>query len=287
MIPNNPLGNHKLNSLPPAKQLKSKKLEDCWGWSELYVSDPGGRFDGIWILVRVRYARCKGSVVRAFVNELKSGEGVNVWDGTRYVRKPRVASMIGYMLWKRIIKARGRRSDYHGPITRAEAVYCSYYPDCDLRDRELHHINGGRTHALWKLAIVDNWSDCVAVAGLDYKDFLLALDDRPGNLVALTLEEHYLVHAAMGTRFYGNYQFDTGESGERVAGRDAIKTARLAIKLRKLSYWLNHSNYHTSAIRQEGRSRVLITTIVGAMNWRVAVSHESMLKSTKHCYAIA
>ena len=287
MVAENPFGNRKLNSCPSAKQLKTKKLEDCWGWSELYVSDPSGRFDGIWILVRVRYARCKGDVVRAFVNGLKSGDGVLVREGNRYVRKPAVCKMIGRMLWERIIRSRGRPHDYHGPITRAEAVYCSYYPGCDLRGMEIHHINGGRTHALWKLAVVDNWSDCVAAAGLDYKDFLLALDDRPGNLIALTPEEHLLVHRIMRTPFYGNYQFDAGESYGWSAAWAAIKTARLAIKLRAISYIGETILPYRLQVLQSARSRGFIMTIVGVMNWRVAVSYELMFKSTKYCHSIA
>lgn len=277
----NPFTNHSLNSLPPLKQLATKKLEDCWSWSEVYVCDHDSRFDGVWIKVRVRFSLRRGRVVRAFVNGLKSGDGVLVLDGNCYVRKPVVGKMIGQMLWERIVKARGRRSDYDSEITRSELVYCAYYPDCDLRGKEIHHKNCGTSHALWQLAVVDYWNDCVAVAGLGWQQLLPALDDRPGNLIALTPRQHWKLHNAMGTLYYGNYDFDGRDCASLDAGLLPFQIEGFSTNRGICQFASTLRTHCREAELYDGVRRSFICAIGRSYYRAVIISSKARLKSRK------
>ena len=206
MVTNNkPNGDYPHSSLPSQKQLKTRRIKDCIGWTTIYFRHSQNPLNGTWIQIRTYYKVCRNGVVRAWLSGVKSGDGICVWDGQRFVRNA-TRQLYGWLLWDRVRKARGRRHDTDFKISRAEAVYVSNWIDADLGGKEIHHRNADADHRRWK---VETEKLIAAVAGHTVKsefDWVRGLDDRPANLIALPKQEHYLIHKREGTLYCGNYE---------------------------------------------------------------------------------
>ena len=194
---------HSHNSLPSQKQLKTRRTKDCIGWTTIYFRHSQNPLNGTWLRIRTYYEVCRNGVVRAWLSRVKSGDGVLVWDGRRFVRNA-TRRLYGWLLWERVRKARGRRHDKDFSMSRAEAVYVSNWIDADLRGKEIHHRNADADHRLWRMEMNKLLSAVVGHTVKSEFDWVRGLDDRPANLIALSKQEHYQIHKREGTLYCGN-----------------------------------------------------------------------------------
>ena len=225
----NPFINKAANSLPGYSQVLADDVSQWRTWSKGWYVEDDYRFERTPYLFHTSFQQARGQQHRALVDSLKSGVGVFVRCPQTGTRDRAAGRKIGKDLWKRVVKARGRRHDYDGPLTRAEVMYVSQFPEADLLGKELHHINMGRTHLLWKMQIQARLAGA-RLRGVESLDSLiLTLDDRPHNLIALTPREHFLIHLLEKTPYYGNFVGDSLDEDVLVAAMGVFKKVRLAM----------------------------------------------------------
>ena len=225
----NPFIHKAANSLPGYSQVLSDDVSQWKTWSKGWYVEDDYRFERTPYRFHTSFQQARGQQHRALVDSLKCGAGVFVRCPQTGKRDIAAGRYIGKKLWQRVVKARGRRPDYDKQMTRAEVMYVSQFPEADLRGKELHHINMGRTHLLWKMQIQARLAGA-RLRGVESLDSLiLTLDDRPRNLIALTPREHYLIHLLEKTPYYGNFVRDALDEHVLVEAMEVFKKVRLAM----------------------------------------------------------
>ena len=282
MIPKNPFIDRASNCLPRLSQVLTDDVSQWETWTKTYVVEDEWGFKLTPCLLRATFDYRRGRQVRAFVDSLKSGRCVFVPCGTSLKRDDKESRRIGKLLWERVVKARGRRFDYDGPITRPEVMYVSRFPEADLRGKELHHINQGRTHVLWKMQLKARLSGARLRRVDNLDNLLLALDDRPRNLIALTPREHFLIHLIEGTPYYGKFIGDASEAGEESVRLELFKKVRNAMNQGNLTEILNpgsHCNRVAWYDKKGFRARTLVN---GSFKVMYVISDWILSKSRKY-----
>ena len=265
----NPFINKAANSLPGYSQVLSDDVSQWKTWSKGWYVFDDCRFARIPYFLHTGFYQARGQQVRAFANSLKSGEGVFVLSPQTGRRDITLGKRIGESLWQRVIRARGRRSDYDKQMTRSEVMYVSRFPQADLRGLEIHHLNRGRTHKLWRQQIEARLAGA-RLRGVESLDnLLLTLDDRPLNLMALTSGEHFLIHLLEGTLYFGNLAEDASEAGEESVRSELFEKVRNCHPRIFTNINPNQGLLPSGVVRYDNRGLRFLTTV----NRRYVVAH--------------
>lgn len=281
MVTNNPFINHSANSFPRISQLTTKNVSQWITWSKGYVVEDDYRFQKTPYLLRTTFGQRRGGMIRAFASGLKSGDGIYVSSAGSYRKDYKECERIGNLLWNRVVKARGRRFDYDGPITRAEVMYMSRFPDADLRGKELHHINWGRTHLLWRLNIKAQLTGARLPSVDNLESLLLALDDRPMGLIALTPREHFLIHLIEGTPYYGEFIENVLEAGDESVSLELFKKVWGATNLGQTNINLNQGSHCSRVVKYDEKGPRCLSMVNGDFTAVYFISFRTCFKGRK------
>ena len=180
-------------SIPPELEALQRPLNEIRTDSVFWLRDDDNPFFGCYVKIRWKWRLDSRNIVRAYRRDLGKGNFCWIWSNNKWVRDRHTIAII-HLLLDRLKDSYGWSTWSDKYIHRAALHYVAFYPDAKLQGKHLHH---GFLNDAWGDVPQNNGIMCShleAEYAVSRLHWLVASDDTPSNLTAISPEAHMLFH---------------------------------------------------------------------------------------------